>query len=208
MGDEIGNDAAATSRRTRALVAGLVATAVVVAGVVALRRGVDPVVVRPPASPPAAQMPSLPGQLGPSPSGPPPVSAVPAVPVSALLVREVCRPLRTDGRSRLDVAFTLLNTLPRPVTLLRITPVFPLPGLRPLGTEYRAGSCAAPGPALRTGDVRGGGTLLVVLRLGLPPTCPAPYPVEAELTERRDGRTVTTGLHLLSDLGDVPFTTC
>jgi len=43
MGDEIGNDPAPTSRRTRALLAGLVAAAVVVAGVIALRRGVDPV---------------------------------------------------------------------------------------------------------------------------------------------------------------------
>jgi len=57
MGDEIGNDPAPTSHRTRALLAGLVAAAVVVAGVIALRRGVDPVAVQPPASPPAAQMP-------------------------------------------------------------------------------------------------------------------------------------------------------
>ena len=86
--------------------------------------------------------------------------------------------------------------------------MFPLSGLRALSTEYRAGSCADPGPPLHTGDVRGGGTLLVVLRLGLPPTCPAPYPVEADLTERRDGRTVTAGVHLLSDLGGIRFTTC
>ena len=201
MGDEIGSDTAPTSRRTRALLAGLVAAAVVVAGVVALRRGVDPVEVRPPASPPAVQMPSLPGQLEPAPT-----ESLPAVP--ALLVSEVCQPLRTDGRTTLDVSFTLVNTLARPVTLVRITPVFPLPGLRALSTEYRAGSCAAPGAPLHTGDVRGGGTLLVVLRLGLPPTCPAPYPVEADLTERRDGRTVTAGVHLLSDLGGVRFTTC
>jgi len=201
MGDEIGNDPAPTSRRTRALLAGLVAAAVVVAGVIALRRGVDPVAVQPPASPPAAQMPSLPGQLEPAPTG-----SLPAVP--ALLVSEVCQPLRTDGHSRLDVTFTLFNTLPRPVTLLRIRPVFPLPGLRALATDYRAGSCAAPGPALHSGDVRGAGTLLVVLRLALPPACPAPYPVEADLTERRDGRTVTAGVHLLSDLSGVHFTTC
>ena len=201
MGDEIGSDAPPPSRRTRALVAWLVAAAVVVAGVVALRRGVDPVEVRPPASSPAVQMPSLPGQLGPAPTESQP-------PVLALLVSQVCEPLRTDGRTTLDVSFTLTNTLGRPVTLIRITPVFPLSGLRGLGTEYRAGSCADPGPPLHTGDVRGGGTLLVVLRLGLPPTCPAPYPVEADLTERRDGRTVTAGVHLLSDLGGIRFTTC
>jgi hypothetical protein len=50
--------------------------------------------------------------------------------------------------------------------------------------------------------------MLVALRLGLPPTCPAPYPVEADLTERRDGRTVTAGVHLLNDLGGIHFTTC
>ena len=201
MGDEIGNDAPPPAHRTRALVAWLVAAAVIVAGVVALRRGVDPVEGRPPASPPAAQMPSLPGQLGPAPAESQP-------PVLALLVSEVCQPLRTDGRTTLDVSFTVTNTLGRPVTLIKITPVFPLPGLRGLSTEYRAGSCADPGPPQRTRDVRGGGTMLVVLRLGLPPTCPAPYPVEADLTERRDGRTVTAGVHLLSDLGGVRFTTC
>jgi hypothetical protein len=201
MGDEIGSDARPTSRRTRVLLAWLVAAAVLVAGVVALRRGVDPVEVRPPASPPAAQMPSLPGQVGPAPT-----ESLPPVP--ALLVSEVCQPLRTDGRTTLDVSFTLVNTVRRPVTLVRIKPVFPLPGMRELSTEYRAGSCGAPGPALHTGDVRSGGTMLVALRLGLPPTCPAPYPVEADLTERRDGRTVTAGVHLLNDLGGIHFTTC
>jgi hypothetical protein len=201
MGDEVGSDAPPTSRRTRALVAWLVAAAVVVAGVVALRRGVDPVEVQPPASPPAVQMPSLPGQLGPAPTESQP-------PVLALLVSEVCQPVRTDGRTTLDVSFTLTNTLGRPVTLIRVAPVFPLSGLRGLSTEYRAGSCAHPGPPLHSGDVHGGGTLLVVLRLGLPPTCPAPYPIEADLTERRDGRTVTAGVHLLSDLGGIRFTTC
>jgi hypothetical protein len=201
MGDEIGSDAPPSSRRTRVLVAWLVAAAVVVAGVVALRRGVDPVEVPPPASPPAAQMPRLPGQLGPSPT-----ESLPPVP--ALLVSEVCQPLRTDGSRRLDVRFTLVNTSPRPVTLLRITPVFPLPGPRELSIGYRAGSCAAPGAPVRADNVRSGGTLLVVLQVGLPPTCPKAYPIEADLTERRDGRTTTAGVHLLSDLGGVHFTTC
>jgi hypothetical protein len=201
MGDEIGSDAPATSPRTRVVVAWLVAAAVLVAGLVALRRGVDPVGVRPPASPPAAQMPSLPGQLGPS-------VAESLPPVPALLVSEVCRPLRTDGRSRLDVSFTVVNTIQRPVTLVRITPVFPLAGLRELSTDYRAGSCATPGPPVHDRDVRSGGSLLVELQLALPPTCPAPYPVEADLTERRDGRTVTAGVHLLNDLGGIHFTTC
>src|SRR3569623_121101 len=104
MGDEIVNEPAPTSRRTRALVAGLVAAAVVVAGVVALRRGIDPVAVQPPASPPAAQMPSLPGQLEPGQPAPTPTGPLPAVP--ALLLDEVCQPLHTDGHSRLDVTFT------------------------------------------------------------------------------------------------------
>jgi hypothetical protein len=200
MGDEIGGGVP-TSRRTRALVAGLVAAAVVVAGVIALRRGIDPVEVATPTSSPAAQMPPPPGQLEPAPT-----ESLPAVP--ALLVGEVCQPLRTDGRSRLDVTFTLVNTTVRPVTLIRIKPVFPLSGLRELSTEYRSGTCAAPGDPLRAGDVPVGGTMLVVLRLALPPTCPAPYPVEADLTERRGARTVTAGIHLLSDLGGVHFTTC
>jgi hypothetical protein len=200
MGDEIGSVAAPARHRPRTALLVLVAAAVVVAGVVSLRRGVQPVQVRPPASPPAAQMPSLPGQPGPTETLPP---------VPALTVAQVCQPPRTDGRTRLDVSFVLVNTLDRPVTLVRIEPVFPLPGLRAVGTEYRAGSCAGPGPPLHTGEVRGGGSLLVVLRLGLPAaTCPGPYPVEADLTERRDGHTVTAGIHLLNDLGDLHFAAC
>ena len=179
----------------------LVAAAVVIAGVVSLRRGVDPVRSQPPTSPPAAQMPPPPGQVVPLPTGSLP-------PVPALLVGEVCRPVRTDGRSRLDVTFTLVNTATRPVTLIRVKPALPLGGLRALNTEYRAGTCAAPGGARNAGDVRPAGSLLVVLRLALPPECPAPYPVEADLTERSNGRTVTSGIHLLSDLGGIRFTTC
>jgi hypothetical protein len=200
MSDEVSGGPGPGPRRPRTALLVLVAVAVVVAGVVSLRRGVDPVRARPPASPPAAQMPAPPGQPG---SSPEPLPAVPA-----LLAGPVCQPLRTDGRSRLDVSFTLVNTLARPVTLVRITPVLPLGGLRELSTEYRSGTCTAPGAPLRTRNVRTGGTLLVVLRLALPSTCPAAYPVEADLTEHRDGRTVTAGIHLLSDLGNVRFTTC
>jgi hypothetical protein len=201
VSDEVSGGPGSGSRRLRTALLVLVAGAVVVAAVVSLRRGVEPVRARPPASPPAEQMPAPPGQLAPAPTEP-----LPAVP--ALTVGEVCEPLRTDGRSRLDVSFTLVNTVPGPVTLIRVTPVFPLSGLRELSTEYRGGTCAAPGAPLRTGDVRAGGTLLVVLRLALPPTCPAPYPVEADLTERRDGHTATAGIHLLNDLGNLHFTTC
>lgn len=201
MGDEISGPTGPPSRRARTAVLVLIAGAVAVAGVVSLRRGVQPPEPRPPASPAVAQTPRLPGQLEPAPT-----ESLPPVP--AFLVAEVCRPPRTDGRTRLDVAFTLVNTTARPVTLVRIVPALPLPGLRALGTEYRSGSCAAPGPPLPTGDVRAHGSLLVVLRLGLPASCPAALPVEADLTERRDGRTVTAGIHLLSDLGDIRFTTC
>jgi len=200
MGDEIGNDPAPTSRRTRALLAGLVAAAVVVAGVIALRRGVDPVAVQPPASPPAAQMPSLPGQLVPSPTGPLP-------PVPALSVGTVC-PARTDGRTRLDVSFTVVNTLDEPVTLVRAEPRFPLPGLRSISTEVRSGRCAGPGPPVHTDTVPGGGTVLVVFRLGLPPTCPAPLPVGAMLFERRGTHSISAAVPLFNDLGGIRFATC
>jgi hypothetical protein len=196
VSDEVSGGPGPGPGRPRTALLVLVAAAAIVAGVVSLRHGVEPVRARPPASPPVAQMPSPPGQVGSFP------------PVPALLVGEVCQPLRTDGHSRLDVAFTLVNSAPAPVTLIRIRPALPLGGLRELSTEYRAGTCAAAGAPLRTGDVRPGGTMLVVLRLALPPTCPAPYPVEADLTERRAGRTVTAGVHLLSDLGNVRFTTC
>jgi hypothetical protein len=197
MGDEISNDVAPTSRRTRALLVGLIAAAVVVAGVIALRRGVDPVAVPPPASPPAAQLPSPPGQL-----------AQPAGPLPALALDEVCLPARTDGRTRLDVSFILRNILDQPVTLTEVVPVFPLPGPRGLGTEVRSGSCAAPGAPVRTDEIRGRGTVLVVFRLALPPTCPAPLPVQARVAERRGTHSVKATVPLLNDLGSMRFTTC
>ena len=200
MGDEVGGDAPPTSRRPRALVTWLVVAAVIVAGVVALRRGVDPVEVRPPASPPAAQMPSLPGQLGPSPTGPLP-------PVPALSVGTVC-PARTDGRTRLDVSFTVVNTLNAPVTLVRAEPRFPLAGLRSISTQVRTGSCARPGPPVHTDTVPGRGTVLVVFQLGLPATCPAPLPVGATLYERRGAHSASAPVPLFNDLGGIRFTTC
>jgi hypothetical protein len=202
MADEISGGAGPGPRRGRTALLVLVAAAVVVAGIAGLRRGVEPPEGAPPASPPVVQMPRLPGQVEPAPTGP-----LPAVPVLAL--GRVCQPVHTDGRTTLDVSFTLVNSDDRTVTLVRLTPHFPVPGLRGLSTELRSGSCAAAGPTLRTGIVRGHGAVLATLRLGLPRTCPQAIPVEATLTERRpDGRLVTAGVHLLNDLGDVAFTTC
>ena len=200
MGDEIGNDAPPTSRRTRVLLAWLVVAAVVVAGVVALRRGVDPVEAPRPASPPAAQMPRLPGQLGPPHTGPLP-------PVPALSVGTVC-PARTDGRTRLDVSFTVVNTLPESVSLVRAEPRFPLGGLSAISTQVRSGSCARPGPPVHTDTVPGRGTVLVVFLLRLPPTCPTPLPIGATLHELRGTHAGTVAVPLFNDLGGIHFTTC
>jgi hypothetical protein len=200
VGDEIGNDAPPTSRRTRVLLAWLVAAAVVVAGVVALRRGVDPVEAPPPSSPPAAQMPSLPGQLGPLPTGPLP-------PVPALAVGTVC-PARTDGRTRLDVSFTVVNTAARPVSLVRVEPSFPLGGLRLITTQVRSGTCARPGPKVHVDTVSPAGAVLVVFLLRLPPTCPTPLPIGATLHELRGTHAATAAVPLFNDLGGIHFTTC
>jgi hypothetical protein len=197
VGDEIGGPGGPPPRHARVALLVLVVAAVVVAGVVSLRRGVEPVQVEPPAGPPAVQMPPPPGQLA------PPTGALPA-----LSVGELCRPVRTDGRTRLGVSFTLVNTLDNPVTLVRVEPVFPLRGLRALSTEIRSGSCAAPGPPVRTGEIRGHGTVLAVFLLGLPPTCPAPLPVQARVAERRGTSPVVATVPLLNDLGTLHFTTC
>jgi hypothetical protein len=201
MGDEISGGAGPAPRRTRTVLLVLVAAVVVVAGIVSLRRGVQEPVARPPASPPAVQVPRLPGQLEPPPTGS-------LSPVPALSLGEVCQPVRTDGRTTLDVSFTLVNTVDSPVTLVRVAPLFPLRGLRARSTEIRAGSCAAPGPKLTGGDVRGHGTVLVILRLGLLGDCPSPLPVQATVAERHAGRLVTSEVHLLNDLGTLYFTTC
>jgi hypothetical protein len=200
VGDEISGAPGPGSRRSRTALLVLLAAAVVVAGVVSLRRGVEPLEVRAPTSPPAAQMPPLPGQVPPAATGP--------LEVPALSVGEVCQPPRTDGRTRLDLSFTLVNTVDRPVTLVRVEPLFPLAGLRALATELRSGSCTAPGPKLRSDEVRGRGTMLVVFRLGLPTTCPAPLPVQATVAVRLGSRHTATDFPLLSDLGGIHFATC
>jgi hypothetical protein len=203
MGDEISGGAGPAPRRTRTALLVLVAVAVVVAGVVSLRRGVQEPLARPPASPPVVQMPPLPGQVEPAaPTGPLP-------PVLELSLGQVCQPVRTDGRTTLDVSFTLVNTVDRPVTLVRVTPSFPLPGLRARSTEIHSGSCTTTGRTLTGGAVPGRGTVLVILRLGLLGECPTPLPVEATVTERRvGGRVVTGNVRLLNDLGTLYFTSC
>lgn len=193
MGDEISGGAPAPARhpaRTALIV--LAAAAVVVAGIVSLRRGVDPPAVSAPASPPAAQMPRPPGQLAP--------------PEPELELVRLCHPVRTDGHSMLTVAFTLRNIAAEPVNVVKVIPLL-FPGLRWVGTQIQDGTCGAPGADL--GVVPEHGTALATLHLELPPTCPAPIPIEVTVTEQHaDGRLVDGRVHLLDDLGGIHFSTC
>ena len=181
----------------------LVAAAVVVAGVVSLRRGVAGAAAAAAGEPAGRADAAAAGSVEPlAPTGPLP-------PVLELSLGQVCQPVRTDGRTTLDVSFTLVNTVDRPVTLVRVTPSFPLPGLRARSTEIHSGSCTTTGRTLTGGAVPGRGTVLVILRLGLLGDCPTPLPVEATVTERRvGGRVVTGNVRLLNDLGTLYFTSC
>jgi hypothetical protein len=184
----------------------LVAAAVVVAGVVSLRRGVDPPELRPPASPPVAQLPRPPGQ---------PLTPLPPTPVLAF--GDVCRPIRPAGPSALDVSFSLRNNSDAPVALTEVAPRLPLAGLRERGYTVRSGGCDQRGRPLadnrtapaRPVEVPPTAFVVATLHFALPDECPKPYPVLAVVTERT-GRAdpISTEYPLLADLGEVSFPNC
>ena len=101
VGDEIGSDAAPTSRGPARCWPWLVAAAVVVAGVVALRRGVDPV---------AAAAAGQPAGRADAPRCRASSTADAAAAGAGAALSDVCRPIRPAGPSALDVSFTLRNT--------------------------------------------------------------------------------------------------
>jgi hypothetical protein len=206
MSDEVsGGPPAGGPGRTAVLV--LVVAVLAIAGVVALRRGIDqPEGLVVPTSPPPLQMPPLPGQL---------TSPLPPTPLLAFA--DVCRPVRTSGPSALDVSFSLRNNGTGPVTLTAVEPKLPLDGLKERGYTIRAGSCPATGRTLtdnrlghaRPVEIAPATSVVATLHFGLPDECPQPYPVLAVVTEQRGtAEPISTDYPLLSDLGGVRFPNC
>jgi hypothetical protein len=198
MADEI-SGAAPPGRRGRTVLFVLVAAAVAVGGVVALRRGVDRAVLTPAPTSIAAQLPAPPG-----------------VPTPGLSLGDVCRPVRPTGPSGLDVSFSLRNNSSAAVTLTNVEPKLPLAGLKERGYSVRDGNCEQTGRPLadnRTAaaepvQVQPATFVVATLHFALPPTCPQPYPVQTVITERHGVVSVSTDYPLLPDLSGVPFATC
>jgi hypothetical protein len=194
VADEISGGSPAP-RPARTVLFVLVLAALVIAGVVSLRRG------RP--EPAAAPTPTpIPPAFSYDP-GPPVVPP----PVGALALRGLCA-VRSDYRTTLEVEFALENTTAVPATLVSVTPLLPLAGLRVRGTALRGGTCRDRGPARTAGAVPGRGIVVVTFRLGLPPTCPQALPVQATVRDRSARGDLTSQVTLLSDLGGIRFETC
>jgi hypothetical protein len=124
-----------------------------------------------------------------------------------LLAPDLC--VSTDQRT-LTVRFTVRNGSLSRVTVLEVAGRLPIGGLVAAGVRLPA-SRTCPG-------VTGAGTDLVLepgdevpvaLRFRLPPDCPAPYPVFADVSFVGRGETpMTQQLPLLADLGGYDFTSC
>lgn len=108
----------------------------------------------------------------------------PGIADAQLQLGEVCAPTPVGARS-FDVRFTLVNTSPAGVILLRVVPSLPLGGLTLLDTTVSDAACLGPpGSPLVQPTVPAGGSVLVVFRFRLPKDCPAALPVQADVTSR------------------------
>ncbi len=132
-----------------------------------------------------------------------------ATPTSPLRLDERCEPV-TDGRDQLEVSFTLINVGGEAVDLTYARPVLPLYGLEDLGTTVSLGHCDDPLLSDTPSHlVAPGESVHIRFTLKLPPDCPQPYPVNAEITvSQGSGDDRRFGVGLYPDLGSLAFTTC
>ena len=126
-----------------------------------------------------------------------------------LAVGAVCT--HTDGTRHLQVQFQVINAGLGRVTVVAVRPFLPIGGLRPRAVVMpRSPSCGTP--AARTGAsavLEPGERVGVQLSFLLPPACPVPYPVQADVDLLVVGESPgTQRLALLSDLGGFHFASC
>jgi hypothetical protein len=151
---------------------------------------------------------SLPPTPSPSPT-PTQSRTVFSTPTNPLHLDERCEPV-TDGTDVLQLSFTLVNASDEGAELTNVRPILPMDALQPIKTEVSLGHCYDP---LTSEDpshlVAVGESVHVRFTLKLPPDCPQPYPVNAEVTigqpENSDRR---YGVALYPDLGGIAFDTC
>jgi len=118
--------------------------------------------------------------------------------------------VRTPTPGRMVVEFEVENAGLDQVEVLSLSAHLPIGGLDPTGGKAPATSlCGRPVDPATSTVLQPGERVPVSLGFKLPPECPAPYPVQADVALVARGSTPTTQrLALLSDLGGYDFPTC
>lgn len=127
----------------------------------------------------------------------------PGAPLGSLLTEAVASCVRTDHRSRVDVAMTLTNLTNY---TLRVVSAAPLTS----GFQVTAMHVGAPpcGAAQVHQPVRPGGDVVVGLRFLVGPSCPSDGVVAATLTIDAGGRAVHATTPTLASLPELGFAGC
>jgi len=118
--------------------------------------------------------------------------------------------VQTPSPGTMVVEFELENAGLDQVEVLSLSAHLPIGGLDPTGGEAPAEFlCGRPVDPATSTVLQPGERVPVSLGFNLPPECPAPYPVQADVALVARGSTPTTQrLALLSDLGGYDFPTC
>lgn len=154
---------------------------------------------------------------GPAPAPRPrPTGVTPTSIDSNPVLTDVTGPLRAPDlcvstfRNTLTVLFTLENASLSRVTVLQVSARLPIGGLKAADVLLPAKpTCRAVAAAGRRLVLVPGRKVAVALQFRLPPECPAPYPVWADVYLVGRGETpMTQRIPLLNDLGGYDFTSC
>ena len=118
--------------------------------------------------------------------------------------------VQTPSPRSMIVEFELENTGLDQVEVLSLSAHLPIGGLEPTGGKVPARSlCGRPVDPGTSKVLEPGARVPVSLGFTLPPECPAPYPVQADVAVAERGSTPTQQrLHLLNDLGGYDFPSC
>ena len=118
--------------------------------------------------------------------------------------------VQTPSPRSMIVEFEVENTGLHQVEVLSLSAHLPIGGLDPTGGKVPARSvCGKPVAPTTSTVLQPGDRLPVSLGFNLPPECPAPYPVQADVAVAERGSTPTQQrLHLLNDLGGYDFASC
>jgi hypothetical protein len=118
--------------------------------------------------------------------------------------------VQTADPRKMVVEFEVENAGLDQVEVLSLSAHLPIGGLDPTGGKVPARSlCGKPVDPATSTVLQPGERVPVSLGFNLPPECPAPYPVQADVAVAERGSTPTTQrLILLNDLGGYDFPSC